>query len=235
MDKIDFQEKIWGFIFGIIAIVAACLEVVVNGVSAASILGAIKDVFGTAVVVVVFIAIVKDKFPKKQKSFEERLGLALDNWREENSNMIIRNPKYDEEHIGQGVSCYTLDLKTEVSDFYRPMGITKNTGLFLRMPVINKTNYNNGNVKIRFYLNKGTFFSDQPKDADLKSKYAYLIDLFTKLINEKHAGFACADGKGQEISVLIRQPIESDADIETMIDVINTMYTAYLVSANLGK
>ena len=68
-------------------------------------------------------------------------------------------------------------------------------------------------------MNKGTFFSDQPKDIELKSKYAYLIDLFTKLINEKHAGFACADGKGQEISVLIKQPIESDTDIETMVDV----------------
>ena len=37
------------------------------------------------------------------------------------------------------------------------------------------------------------------------------------------------------ITVCIDKPIVSNEDIDNMIDVINTMYTSYLVSANLRK
>ena len=47
MDKIDFQEKVLGGIFGGIAIIAAIAEMFINGIDAASVVGAIKDVFGT--------------------------------------------------------------------------------------------------------------------------------------------------------------------------------------------
>lgn len=72
MDKIDLGEKVWGFIFGVIAIIAAVLEMFANGISTASILGAIKDVFGTLVVVVVFYLVIKS-LPKKPKNITEIL------------------------------------------------------------------------------------------------------------------------------------------------------------------
>ena len=53
MDKLDLQEKIWGGVFGIIAILAAIAELITGGISAASVFGTIKDVSGTLVVVVV--------------------------------------------------------------------------------------------------------------------------------------------------------------------------------------
>ena len=44
-----------------------------------------------------------------------------------------------------------------------------------------------------------------------------------------------SDGKQQMITVCIDKPIVTNEDIDNMIDVINTMYTSYLVSANLKK
>ena len=42
-------------------------------------------------------------------------------------------------------------------------------------------------------------------------------------------------GKNDNIKVLIKKPISTNDDIATLVDLINTMYQAYLVSANIGK
>ena len=55
------------------------------------------------------------------------------------------------------------------------------------------------------------------------------------LLNSKHKDFVKAGGKGKEITVELRRAVQNQSDIKELIDVINTMYTAYLVAANLGK
>lgn len=70
MDNMDRDEKLWGGIFGIIAIVAAVTEIFINGVDAASVVGAVKDISGTLVVVVLLVAFLKS-LPKKPKNFRE--------------------------------------------------------------------------------------------------------------------------------------------------------------------
>ena len=72
MDKMDFQEKLWGGIFGIVAIVAAIGEAVAGGMSVSSVLGAIKDVSGTLIVGVLLVTFVK-QLPRKPKNIVEKL------------------------------------------------------------------------------------------------------------------------------------------------------------------
>ena len=74
MKKIDFSEydnfeKIGGGILGAIAIISAILEMVFNGISAVTIVAAIKDVSGTLIVVMVLLVALKRLFPKKQHGF----------------------------------------------------------------------------------------------------------------------------------------------------------------------
>lgn len=89
MDNIDIKEKIWGGIFGVIAIIAAIAEMFVNGVNAASICGMVKDVFGTLVVVIVMVAVAKLVAPKKQPmTFEDKMTAALNQWIADHSNMM---------------------------------------------------------------------------------------------------------------------------------------------------
>lgn len=78
MDKLDFKEKLWGGIFGAIAIAAAIVEMLLNGVSAVTIVAAVKDVFGTLVVIVVFWEIIKDKLPKKSQDFDGVFEQGMD-------------------------------------------------------------------------------------------------------------------------------------------------------------
>ena len=74
MKKVDFSEfdrfeKIWGGVLGAIAIIAAVLEMIFTGISAATIMGAIKDVASTLIVVMVLLVALKKLFPKRQKGF----------------------------------------------------------------------------------------------------------------------------------------------------------------------
>lgn len=233
MERNDFIEKILGGVFALISIGAAVAEMLLNGFSTESIVGGIKDIFGTLVVVVLFLAIAKDIVPKIK--FEDKLKNALEVWQSQNANMIIRDPATDVEHKGAEPTCFSFNLKTEVVDFYNDTTVTKNKGLFLRMPLLQRDNYSKEGVELKFYLNKGTFFSNLPKGEDTAERYAELIKLFSGLINNKHKGFASASGKGQEIIVKLNKPVTTNSDIKELIAVINTMYTAYLVSANLGK
>ena len=59
--------------------------------------------------------------------------------------------------------------------------------------------------------------------------------MFTTFINTKFSGFAQAGGKNENIKVKIEKPIITDEDINRLVDLINAMYQAYLVSANVGK
>lgn len=77
MDRIDFQEKVLGGIFGGIAIIAAIAEMFINGIDAASIAGAIKDVFGTLIVIVLFITFIR-QLPKKAKDFKGIFKAEMD-------------------------------------------------------------------------------------------------------------------------------------------------------------
>lgn len=76
MNKVDFGkfdalEKIGGGLLGAVAIVAAIAELILGGVDASSIAGAIKDIAGTLIVVMVLLAALKHLVPKKAKNFEE--------------------------------------------------------------------------------------------------------------------------------------------------------------------
>ena len=232
MDRNDFIEKFIGGVFALIAVIAAIIEMAFGSFSAEAIVGGVKDIFGTLAVVVLFFALVRDFIPKSK--YEDRLCQALDTWQQENSNMIIRDPATDIEHENEPPSCYSLNLKTEVADFYKGTATTKKKGLFVRMPLLTRENYFDKTATLRFFLNKGTFFSHLPTGEDTQDKYDQLISLFTALINEKHGDFANAVGKGKEITVTVK-PVKSNSDIQEFVSVLNTMYTAYLVSANLKK
>lgn len=231
MDKLDFKEKLWGGIFGVISILAAFGEMFIKGVSSESVFGVIKDVSGTLVVVVLLVVVVRNLIPKKYLlSFEERLEGALTKWQKTNSNMIIAgtivNTKDDQK--------YDISMRQDVNDFYNPLPLTKYQGMFLRMPLLTEENYNKPNTVLVFYLKKALFFRDiDANDPRLPDSFRHLNSNFCNYINTRFQGIALASGKGEEIYVNLVKPIISDEDIEKLIEVINGMYQAYLVAANI--
>lgn len=70
----------------------------------------IKDIFGTLVVVVLLFAAMPTR---KKFNLEEKLGNALDDWAEANSNMIVRNDAMDGKSKNNAkASWYGMGMKT---------------------------------------------------------------------------------------------------------------------------
>lgn len=92
---LEHLESFLGGLFGILAIAAAVAEMFVSGINPASILGMLKDAFGTLAAVIMLFALIKILLPKKikAKSFEEKLEAALNNWISSNSNMLVKTPQ----------------------------------------------------------------------------------------------------------------------------------------------
>ena len=89
MDKMDRDEKLWGGVLGIISILAAVAETFINGVDAASVAGAIKDISGTLVVVVLLVAFIKS-LPAKPKNFRELFENNMNEMEQIYSPLIVK-------------------------------------------------------------------------------------------------------------------------------------------------
>jgi hypothetical protein len=118
MKKMD-KQTFWAGLVGIIALVAISCELTFGGVSTASVSAAIKDLMGIAIDVMVFIVAIKIATRKTEdEPIETKLGNALDKWRSENSNMIIRDEEYDKDK-----NYYTIKTKTcQARLFYEGYG-----------------------------------------------------------------------------------------------------------------
>lgn len=206
MDKLDLQEKIWGFIFGIIAIIAACLEVVVNGISAATILGAIKDVFGTAVVIVVFYMVIKS-LPKKPKKLTEILEKTILDWGLDNAPLIFKTKGYVSSKDSPYTQGYVLlqNLETYPSlagltpdkpnwdDYATYKSPKKLTGKFLDMPDFQTMT--NSDFDVLFVIEQSHF---QGMNMDV------MIGSIKNAVEKKYNGEIVVDRKGQSAKFTVR-------------------------------
>lgn len=230
-ERKDWIEIFVGGACGVGAIIAAIVEYALGDGGAVA--GMFKDILGTLVVVVLLFAAI----PKRKKfNFEDKLTSALDEWATNNSNMIVRNDAMD----GKGKNAseapwYGMGMKTDMNDFYRDISTTRKAGWFVRLPVIKEENYNKENIRINFHLNEETFFGrgNELTDEEIKIEFNKLSNLFAQFINKKFTGYASAAGKNDSLIVEIKQPIKTEDDINRLIDIINTAYSAYLVAANL--
>ena len=143
--------------------------------------------------------------------------------------MAVHNEKMD------GNNNYGIGLKTDMNEFYKEVSSSKNVGWFVRLPIISKDKYEHGGIEINFHLNKGTFFGkgQEMSAEEENAEFSKLSTLFSQFINQKFPDFASASGKNDNIKVVLKNPIISDDDIEKLIALINTMYTAYLVSSHI--
>lgn len=229
------KETLGGGLFGLVAIAAIVTEMFLADFSAESIVAAVKDISGTVVAIMVFFVAAKHilKQIRETKTFDERLEKAINDWQTEHKNMIVRKEQYDYEKTGEPATCYSLGLKTNISDFYNHAQ-SNNTGWFLRMPILKKENYQKDEIVLKFHLNKGTFFEgmDMTKE-ELAAGFQHLNGLFREFIQSSFPEKVVASGKNQDIIVRIQKPIETEEDIALLVSVINTMYNAYLVAANM--
>ena len=76
-DKIEF-ETLWSGILGIVAVIAAIVEMVLGGIDAVSIAAAVKDIAGTLAVIMVLLVAIKQLVHKEPKNFDETFTAEME-------------------------------------------------------------------------------------------------------------------------------------------------------------
>lgn len=129
------METLWGGIFGVVAILAAIVELILGGVDGASVAG---DISGTLMTMMILIVAIRGLHPRK--NIMERLEQELSAWQKKNAALIIKSA--DDDKTGK----YGFHMRTDITNFYGDKPLTKNAGWFVRLPALTKGNYSSGNI-----------------------------------------------------------------------------------------
>ena len=204
--EFDYFEKIGGGILGAIAIVSAILEMVFNGVSAATIAGAIKDISGTLIVVMVLLVAIKKLFPKKQKGFTNVFYEEMDSITEKYSPIIkrIESDKIE------------FHIADNLSSLYG-----KDSGSYHRFFAFSQKDQS-----ITFKTSKTVFFGrtsdDHEKELeDIALDIAKTIDKDFNLVNK-------FSGSKDSFTLYFEEPLENDESAKTLAEIIDKILLLYV-------
>lgn len=217
MDRNEFIEKYLGGIFAVIAVLAAIVEMILNGIDAASISGAIKDIFGTLVVVVLWISLIINR-PKKPKNIDGLLEDAVEKWGFNNAPLIFKaegfrtpqNTKYTQgflllQNLEKYASLVGITPEDEEWHNYAKVrdGGNRPTGKFISMPTY--LEMTNGDFKVAFTMGQ-KHFTDMENLNDIidsiisaiksnKAEYAKSVKLVERSGNEFALSFGAIQTK----------------------------------------
>jgi len=217
-NKIDFEVKLGG-ICGGIAIVAIIAEMIINGMTAGAIVGGIKDIAGTIVAVLVLVSAWVALHPKKDKNFDfnKHLENRLNQWKSDHKNMIS-----SEDNV------YDLYMKTDIANFFSE-GTTNKKGRFVLIQL-------NDKMTLTFSLNKGLFVGTGTDD-----NWKVQVDNIGQMMRTYAHGIyeECADIKydksSKNIVFSLKKEATTEQDVDMIIEMLNTMYQAFLVCASTKK
>ena len=227
MDKMDFQEKFLGGIFGIIAIIAAIAEAIASGISAATIFAAIKDVSGTLIVAVLLITFLK-QLPRKPKNLRERLEKEVELWGSKNSPLIFKAEGYVSEQSSEYTQGFVLLQNPE--EYMRLSNLTpessiwsdyahyasKKTGKFIDMPSYEIMM--SGDFKIRVVMKQSHFSKKEGIET--------IINDIISSINSRYANEFEATQIGKSLSFTVSvKSINTDKEMDRFIELLD-----YIVS-----
>ncbi|MBR5278957.1 MAG: hypothetical protein IKU23_06795 [Clostridia bacterium] len=219
MDKFDLEEKILGGIFGTISIVATIIEMCANGFSTATVFGAVKDIFGTLVVVVLFITVMKALKPKKAKNFRELLNTSMEKV-EANYAPLIRKAVIKETDTDAKVNKLQNFIRYEIGSNMNAL-FGEDCGNYIRFFDIDATTPN----AIVFPIRE-TFFGNK-ENAPFNAE-----TIIYKISNSLQKRFTDYQVKGdikkKEIVVSFNKTLSSYEDAETLCRLIDTVVLLFI-------
>ena len=204
--EFDYFEKIGGGVLGAIAIVSAILEMIFNGISAATVIAAVKDVSSTLIVVMVLLVALKKLFPKKQKGFtniffEEMKAIS------EKYYPVIKQVDSDkiEFHIADNLSC----LYGEES------------GLYHRFFVFSEKDQS-----ITFKTSKTVFYGRTSEDHENDLR-AIALDI-AKTVDKDFDLVKEFSGNKDSFTLFFKEPLQSDESAKILAQIIDKILLLYV-------
>ncbi len=236
MDKMDRDEKLWGGILGIIAILAALAEMFFNGFNAASVMGAVKDISGTLITVVLLVAFIKS-LPRKPKDLPAILEQAVEEWGEDNCPLIFKTENY----VPAQNSTYTqgfvllqnpreyvslvnkkLDRDNPERKKYAQYGNGKHTGKFLDFPSYEAMTLDGFSVLI---VMEQSHFKNMPEINSI-------VESIVLAIGSRGEGKISAKRVGSSNKIRLEcSKIESVQDVESFVDTLDFVLSLVKVVA----
>ena len=236
MKKID-KQTFWAGMVGIVAFIAIICELIFGGISTASVSAAIKDLMGIAMDVMVFIVALK--LVTKDHStepLETKLENALDKWRMDHANMIIRNEEYDRKQ-----NVFSFFMRTDLRNFFGDATALKQKGLFLKIPSIGSSKYLEKTFQMEFHLNVSTFL-DGKINENRKSAFEAITNDIAMYLQVRHNITVDKIQTTEDDAIMIivanglvadeENNITIDDQIQYLISIIDIVYTCYLVAGN---
>ena len=201
--KMD-RETFWGGIFGAVAIAAAIVELLASGISVGTVAGAIKDVFGTLVVIILFVAVLRENKTVVYKDFEKAFSAQMNDITKKYTPIICRDEKAQNRYnIASNLSC--------IFDY--------NSGTY-------RTFFDYTENALTFSVKKEIFMGRSKESFDMLQ--AKIIgDVCTNI--EKTFEFVEQAERGKDrFTVRIKQAKEAQEEAENMASVVERVILLYV-------
>lgn len=224
MEMKERDERLLGGIFGIIAIAAALAELYSSGVNASTVSGAIKDISGTLVAIVVFFTIMKNlrKSNSFRGSIEKRMNeviakykpLVIEEISKENTN-INKRSKLDR------TICYGIASNSNVL-----FGGSEKYVRFLEIASENPD-------KMEFLIRR-TYFGDRDSDPYNPKKLAErIVNNLKSSFRDHNISYRREDDERYRVVVSFNGlDMTNKQGVDTIIDIIEKVLLLYVI---LGK
>jgi len=236
MKKMD-KQTFWAGLVGIIAFIAIICEVVFGGISTTSVSAAVKDFMGIAIDVMVFVLAIKIASKRSDtEPLEMKLENALDKWRMDNANMIIRDEEYDKDK-----NFFSFFMRTDLKNFFGDAKALKKPGWFVRIPKLGSPEYLEKTFKMQFHLNVSTFLEGKVVDNRKAAFEAIAGDISAYLQAKNNVTVDKIQITEADATITVianglvadeENGITVDDQIQKLISIIDTAYTCYLVAGN---
>jgi|LSQX01.3.fsa_nt_gb hypothetical protein len=224
-DDLDSVEKVLGGIFGLIAIVAAIVEMVLGGFNIDTIVAAIKDISGTAVVVVLLIAFVK-RLPKPVKDVRESIEFEMEKV-EKSYAPLIRKAEVKETDNVAKKSKLGKTIRYEIAKDVNALFGKESTYIRFFDTQAEKP------TEIKFAIRKA-FFGDTPENPFAPEQIAEHLKGY---VEKKHVDSSfkyAADKDGGFVLVTFDSPVETDKEVEELISIVDDMLFAFVTENKKG-
>lgn len=214
----DSLEKVFGGIFGVIAVVAAIIEMFLGGASIESVVAGIKDVAGTLVVVILLLAFIKSH--KKVKDIRVAIEQGMENL-EEDYSPLVREAVATENSGEQKQNKLKRVIRYEIAS---DIGVLFGKESKVYAPFFDIDSENP--TKVEFYIRR-KFFSDTAENPfDAEKIYNHIEKYMTK----RHEGYEITfsrDSSGGKVNITFPSPLKYEKDIKELLEIVDDMVFIY--------
>ena len=209
-------ETIFGGVFGIIAIVAAYLELQANEFTTSAIFGCVKDVSGTIVVVMVFLFAVRSFIPKKLTGFQETFDSEIINV-ENKYFPIIKKAELDDSKSKNSNNLIRYELSTDLDSFFN-----ENIGAYKRVFEFKKGTIN----RVDFFVSKSVFKGRSEESfADEQNAISHS---FKNRIEKNFSTIKNVEITEEGFSLIFIEPLKSSLDAKNLVEIIEYIILLYM-------